>query len=200
LIQHVDFPHDLAQIPSNLMADQYLLRPLRTTDVELDYDAVMSSRAMLRAWSQSSWPAEDFTLQGNLDDLERHQREHEAGEAYTFTVMNLDQTRCLGCVYINPLPQELLNPGQGADQTKAWSGPAAFVRFWVRRALQDDKFDLLLLRELVAWFQTEWPIDHLLFRVSPVDNHQQFLFTSAGHMRVHRFLSSEGKLSWLAFR
>ena len=45
------------------------MRPLRTTDVELDYDAVTSSAEMLRRWSHSSWPADDFTLSENLMEV-----------------------------------------------------------------------------------------------------------------------------------
>ena len=43
--------------PSTWHTDRLLLRPLRTTDVELDYDAVMSSAEQLRMWSDSTWPA-----------------------------------------------------------------------------------------------------------------------------------------------
>jgi len=198
-MNRVDFPDEPSRIPSGLKTDQFILRPLRMTDVELDYDAVMSSRAMLRAWSQSDWPAEIFTLEGNLDDLERHQREHDAGKAYTFTVMNPEETRSLGCAYINPLPLELQEIQLSTDLADAKPMQAAFARFWVRRSLQEEKLDLRLLKELMAWFRDEWLIAALFFRASPVDNHQQFLFTSAGLNRIHRFESQESNRTWLVF-
>jgi len=60
--QRIEFHPTDAAVPPELRTPRLLLRPLRATDVELDYDAVMSSAAMLRAWSQSHWPADDFTL------------------------------------------------------------------------------------------------------------------------------------------
>ena len=36
------------QLPDERATERLLLRPLRTTDVEQDYEAVMSSAAMLR--------------------------------------------------------------------------------------------------------------------------------------------------------
>ena len=51
-----------APVPDERRTDRLLLRPLRATDAALDYDAVMASPAELRAWSQSTWPADDFTL------------------------------------------------------------------------------------------------------------------------------------------
>jgi hypothetical protein len=36
-----------SQVPTELKTAEFLLRPLRTTDVALDYAAVMDSRAML---------------------------------------------------------------------------------------------------------------------------------------------------------
>src|SRR5436189_5938859 len=92
-----------APVPEEKRTNRLLLRPLRATVVELDYDAVMSSAEQLRRWSQSDWPADDFTLAQNLDDLQRHEREHRERVAFTFTVLNPHGTRCLCCVYITPL-------------------------------------------------------------------------------------------------
>ena len=40
------YPSD-ARVPEALQTDEFLVRPLRATDVTLDYDAVISSRAEL---------------------------------------------------------------------------------------------------------------------------------------------------------
>src|SRR5205814_962443 len=89
-----------------------MLRPLRQADVAEDYEAVMSSADMLRRWSQSSWPSDEFTPEDNRKDLERHEREHAAREAFTFTVLDLGRARCLGCVYLAP-------PGPALYQAEA---------------------------------------------------------------------------------
>lgn len=43
-------------VPEGLQTAEFLIRPLRTTDVELDYAAVMESKEFLRKWDQSTWP------------------------------------------------------------------------------------------------------------------------------------------------
>src|SRR5262245_4096225 len=114
-----------APVPEETRTNRLFLRPLRATDVELDYDAVMSSAEQLRRWSDSDWPADDFTLAGNLNDLQRHEREHGERVAFTFTVLNPEGTRCLGCVYITPVAPQ-------AAHLCADAAHPANVGFWVR--------------------------------------------------------------------
>ena len=58
------FYADGVQPPEKLLTSRFILRPLRTTDVALDYEAVMESRTMLRLAGGGTWPADDFTLEG----------------------------------------------------------------------------------------------------------------------------------------
>ena len=162
-----------APVPAEKRTDRLLLRPLRATDVELDYDAVMSSPAMLRSWSQSAWPADDFTLAQNLADLERHEREHEAREAFTFTVLDPAGTRCLGCVYLAPVP----------DAARPLCAGAAFpvrVGFWVRASEIASDLDRHLLAGLREWLATGWRFDCALFVIAERDARQATLLAEAG--------------------
>ena len=43
------YPAD-APVPETLRTDEFLLRPLRATDVQLDYEAVISSRDVALAY------------------------------------------------------------------------------------------------------------------------------------------------------
>jgi len=160
-------------VPEGMRDDRLLLRPLRATDVDADYDAVMSSRAMLRAWSQTSWPAEDFPREENLRDLERHEREHVEGSAFTYTVFDPTSTRCLGCVYITRLEpsQETVCPGgtYGAN-----------VGFWVRASEIPGDLDRHLFSCLRSWFASDWGFDTVVFTIAPEDVRQATLFTDAG--------------------
>ena len=49
---YMDFYPANAAVPEEKRTDRLLMRPLRATDVELDYDAVMSSAEQLRRWSR----------------------------------------------------------------------------------------------------------------------------------------------------
>src|SRR5215472_8954985 len=96
------YPSD-ASVPEMLRTDEFLLRPLRASDVALDYDAVISSREQLLLKSGGTWPREGFTLEENLADLEEHERDFQQRAGFIYTVMNPTETECLGCVYIYPL-------------------------------------------------------------------------------------------------
>jgi hypothetical protein len=161
--------------PARLRAERFVLQPLRASDVERDYDAVMSSRAELRRWSQSTWPAEDFTLAENRDDLERHEREHGAGEAYTYTVLAPDGPRCLGCVYLAPLL-----PAEAALPPLAVARHAARVTYWVRAAEVAGDLDRALFDELRDWLWTAWWFDRVAFTVAAEEERQQALCRAAG--------------------
>jgi len=161
--------------PAGLSTAHLRLQPLRVSDVERDYDAVMSSRAALRRWSQSTWPAEDFTLAENRDDLERHEREHEAGEAYTYTVLAPDSERCVGCVYIAPLrPEEEALLGDAAGER------CARVTFWVREAEIAHDLDRRLFEALHEWFDAAWKFDGVVFATAHDEVRQQQLFRDVG--------------------
>lgn len=143
--------------PAGLKTRQFVLRPLLASDAELDYDAVMESKEFLRTWEQSTWPADDFTVEANREDLLKHERQHADGDSFTYTVMNLDQTECLGCVYVLPPDAKMFTGVQvtaaGADQ---WSDCDATVFFWVRKSRLAEDLDRVLLASLLKWFEADW--------------------------------------------
>jgi hypothetical protein len=162
-----------APVPSELRTDRLFLRPLRATDVELDYDAVMSSAEMLRRWSQSDWPSDEFTLAENLEDLQRHEREHEERVAFTFTVLDPAGTRCLGCVYLVPLRPEEVSSCEGALYPVR-------VAFWVRFSELAEDLDRHLLESLRTWLRIEWAFDRIAYTISREDGRLVRLFSEAG--------------------
>jgi hypothetical protein len=178
-----------AQVPEEKRTDRLLVRPLRATDVELDYDAVMSSAEQLRRWSQSNWPADDFTLAENLDDLQRHEREHIERKAFTFTVLNLQGIRCLGCVYIMPVWPQVAQLCAGATY-------AADVGFWVRTAELANDLDKHLLATLREWFASAWAFDCVIFTISQQEARQAAVLSEAGLERRAAFTLPDGRACW----
>lgn len=177
-------------VPAEKRSNRLWLRPLRATDVELDYDAVMSSREQLRRWSQTTWPADEFTLAENLEDLEGHEQEHHEHVAFTFTVLNPAGTHCLGCVYITPL-------GDYAEALYANATYAARVGFWVRTSELANNLDEHLLALLRGWFAAEWPFDLVTFVVSQQNTQQITLFTEACLKQQLAFEFRAGRPCWL---
>lgn len=91
----------IASLPESLKTARFVLEPLNEKHAELDYEALMSRRARLRdelQWGQ--WPPEEFTLECNRTDLRGHHDEFVRHEAFAYTVLSPDHTRCLGCIYI----------------------------------------------------------------------------------------------------
>ena len=130
------------EVPAVLETEQFRLRMLSVDDVEKDYEAVIESRELLHSMFGGPWPREGFTLKENLDDLERHQMEFLAREAFAYTVVSLDESRVLGCVYINPA-REI-----DAD---------AVVVLWVRQSEYDRGLDPVLFQAVKGWISSVWP-------------------------------------------
>jgi hypothetical protein len=170
------YPSD-ASVPEVLRTNEFLLRPLRATDVQLDYDAVMSSRAQLLRSSGGTWPREGFTLEEDLADLERHEQEHRERVAFTYTLMNLTETECLGCLYMNPLKRIL---GYDAESGVYLSDNTTYVSFWVRSTRLADHLDRRVLTALIPWFLNEWAFSYVLFFAQKRDERQIRLLEEVG--------------------
>lgn len=154
-------------IPEGLRTDDFLLRPIVAADAELDYAAVMESREYLRGWEQTGWPADDFTVADNREDLEMLERRHAERRAFTYTVMNPAETECLGCVYFMPTHARSFT---GARITSVgdhrWEDYEAAVYFWVRKSHLETATDRALLDVLRAWPANDWSFQGHLFVTS----------------------------------
>ena len=121
------------------------LRPIRGTDTEIDYPAVMGSRE--RLWSvygeRWGWPPATMTVEEDRADLERHAREMDAHQSFNYALLDADERRLLGCVYIDPLDEP------DADALVSWWVVDEAVGTEVERAL--DEF-------VPRWLAEEWPL------------------------------------------
>jgi RimJ/RimL family protein N-acetyltransferase len=180
------YPED-AEVPRRLDGDGFVLRPLRATDVDIDYEALMDSREMLRVWDQGDWPSDDFTREENLEDLERHEREHDERSAFTFTIVDPTESECLGCVYLYPLKTILGHMGADSGTLDGITDGEAYATFWVRRSRLADGLDERVLTALVDWFGREWRFPRVVFGSNSEDARQLDLFAAAGFGRLWEF-------------
>ncbi len=134
-------------VPPALETDRFRLRMLSVDDVQKDYEAVMETQAYFHSLG-FDWPRDGFTLAENLADLTAHQREFLNREAFAYTVVSLDESRVLGCVYINPV-----ETGE-AD---------ARVRMWVRTSEFERGLDPILFRAVKDWIETAWPFRKVVY-------------------------------------
>jgi hypothetical protein len=137
-----DFAHPgRVELPSG-----HHLRPIRESDVDIDYPAVMGSRARLwqkygEAWG---WPPADMTFEEDRKDLARHEREIAAHETFNYAVLDEGETALLGCVYIDP-------PGRGSPQ-----GTNAVVSWWVVDDHAGGELERALDRFVPQWLSGTW--------------------------------------------
>ncbi|MEZ5066248.1 MAG: N-acetyltransferase [bacterium] len=170
------------RVPDGLSTEEFVLRPIRESDAELDYEAVMSSKEFLRDWEQTGWPKDDFTVEANREDLVRLERRHANGESFTYTVVHPTGDVCLGCVYVFPTNAELFAKARVDPTTPSqWSSFDTAVYFWVRESRMKDGLDARLLQALDPWFRDHWNIERYLLltneRVAP----QVHRLESTGH-------------------
>lgn len=155
----------LDTVPEGLTTDAFVLRPITADDARADHAAVMESRDYLRAWEQSTWPADDFTVEENRADLEGLEQRHRDGIAFTYTVVDPATDDCLGCVYLFSTTARFLAMSQVTPIGDAnWDDYAAVTYFWVRESRLAAHLDRTLLEALRGWLATDWVLDgrHLI--------------------------------------
>ena len=122
------------------------LRPIRADDVDIDYPAVMGSRASLwarygEAWG---WPPATMTFEQDRDDLAHHEVEIAAQETFNYAVLDADETELLGCVYVDP------------TEAGSPSGTDAVVSWWVVDAAAGSELERVLAEVIPAWLAETW--------------------------------------------
>ncbi len=122
------------------------LRPIRESDVDIDYPAVMGSRERLwtkygEAWG---WPPATMTPEQDRDDLAHHEAEIAARETFNYAILDEPESELLGCVYIDP-------PGPGSP-----SGTDAVVSWWVVDRMVGSDLDHVLGEFVPRWLDETW--------------------------------------------
>lgn len=136
------------EVPALLEGHGFRLRMLTVNDVVKDYDAVMSSVEHLRAiFPGGEWPV-GLTLEQNLIDLGWHQKEFQSRRSFAYTVVSPDDSRVLGCVYIDPSSKHDFD---------------AEVYLWARASELAAGLEERLLASVEKWISSEWPFEHVAF-------------------------------------
>ena len=130
------------KIPEKLETNEFRLRMLTINDAVKDYDAVMSSVDALQAIRPHSDRPVGLTLAQNLIDCGWHQREFQTRHSFAYTVVSLDESRVLGCVYFYPTRKR---------------GHDAEVYLWARETRLGSGLDASLGVVVKRWLNSDWP-------------------------------------------
>lgn len=177
------------RVPNSLRTESFVLRPIRAADARLDHEAVMESRQYLRLWEQSGWPAEDFTIEENRKDLIKLEQRHSNQESFAYTVMNLTETQCLGCVYVFPIDANIfVRSSISSCDGFEWSDNSAAVYFWIRKSKLAEALDRQLLGVLCSWLKSAWNFRNCVFVTSEEFSQQVKMIEEAGLFRKFRII------------
>lgn len=164
LRKRIFFIADEFSYPKELETANFYIRPIRGSDAEMDYPAVMSSISHIRnTMGSRSWPSEELTLEEDRTDLARHEGEMERGEAFVYTVMNKTQTEILGCIYIFTSRLDHLD---------------AEIAIWTTLEAFENGLDSVLFQEVQNWINNEWPFEEVVYPGRSI-SFQEF-YTSLG--------------------
>ncbi len=122
------------------------LRPIRESDVEIDYPAVMGSRESLwakygEAWG---WPTKTMSREADQQDLARHEAEIAAHETFNYAILDARESQLLGCVYIDP------------PDTNSPPGTDAVVSWWVIDEHHGSDLQHVLDGFIPSWLADAW--------------------------------------------
>ncbi len=137
------------KVPDTLQNEHFRIRMLTVNDVVKDYDAVMSSIDHLKEmYPLSNWPSNDLTFEQDLIDLGWHQKEFQLRSSFAYTVVSLDESQVIGCLYINPTTI-------GTYDAK--------VSMWVRTSALNDGLDAILFDYVEKWISKDWPFKKVAY-------------------------------------
>ncbi len=142
-------PEDF-EVPVEFETDSFRIRTLTVNDVVKDYDAVMSSLEHLQGMFLEpwGWPQDDMSLEQDLIDLGWHQKEFQRRTSFAYTVVTLDESRVIGCIYIFPF-------GKG--------GYDAEVTLWARSDMLESGLDEELYQTVRTWMADDWPFERTAY-------------------------------------
>lgn len=183
-------------VPEKLTKAEFIIRPLRAIDVELDYQAVIASREKLLKRTGGSWPRVGFTIEENLSDLEKHEQQHQDRNEFTFTIMNVTESECLGCIYIHPLEKRLRKSvSKNEISNLNIMDYEAWMTFWVTPVAAGRNLDRLVVENLQRWFSKEWAFSKVVLSFGTKATAKDLqMVKEAGLKLRYSFQTAEGTL------
>lgn len=135
--------------PFDVVEDQFIMRKLTVDEVEKDFNALMSSKESLRQIFSidDEWPMDNMTIEENYKDLKMHQDEFDNREGFAYTVVNKEDTECIGCIYIWPWTHGTYD---------------SLVFYWVTDQVKALGFEETLGDYLQTWLKDFWLFEQTL--------------------------------------
>ncbi len=141
--------------PQKFETKRYTIMPIKESHAHLDFEALKGSVEHLQGTfgPGDTWPAE-VTIEENIEVLGWHEQEFAKRIGFVYTVMNHDETKVLGCIYIYP--------------SRLDSYDAESI-CWVTKAEYDLGMDSVLYNDLQTWLTKDWPFEKVVYPGRSID-------------------------------
>ncbi|MEO6919962.1 MAG: hypothetical protein ABI171_13250 [Collimonas sp.] len=154
----------MAFIPENYVpprayqSDLFCLEVLSPEFAEQDFASVTASANTIRHvfGPANSWPDPQMNYAENLADLERHEREFFERKAFAYSILGLNKSSYLGCLYIKPIKSKM-----EIDLRKSVYDAQAF--FWLASQAAAGDLAQVILADLQRWLTQEWRFKAVAF-------------------------------------
>lgn len=178
-------------VPYRFVTPDFVLHRQRLADNDMDYEAVMDSKEILREWSGSSWPEDDFTPAQNAEDLAEHIDDFEKNIAYGFSIFVPSEDRLLGSLYIDPVMPFAEDYRISTEARVQLESFDARVEYWLRRGVRED-FERTFLSEVPGWLGRAWWFERVAFGSRRGMEARRNLYHELGLSEVARLVSNDG--------
>ena len=115
----------------------------------MDYEAWTSSKDKLKKifGPKSNWPNDVSSIDQNLKDLQQHFDEHQKKIAFTYTILNEQKDRCVGCLYLRRSSSPFFD---------------CRIDFWFTKEF-DHSDDVDFMKNIKIWLTDCWKLEKLAF-------------------------------------
>jgi hypothetical protein len=173
------YPDD-KPVPELLEKKEYSILPLKPLDNQLDYDAVTASLDYYRKFHPCDWSATGFTLEENLEELEKHDQDHQERTAFTLSAQSPNRELSFGCIYINTMHGLLKWLKRPEDELKEVKDYECQVYFWTRPECMASGLDKEILFGLSQWLENDWLFSKVYYQTYESDVRQVSIFKESG--------------------
>jgi hypothetical protein len=179
------------ETPIRLETADFVIHRQRISDNELDFDAVMLSKEILREWSDSEWPEDNFSLEQNAQDIAEHIADHEQNSDYGFSIFTPGEDRLLGSLYLNAVAPLLENYPTDPMTLARLLEFDIRVEYWLRAGVSPD-LELRFVQSVIKWLEDAWWFERPVFGSRKDMISRRSLYAELGMTEVAALISVNG--------
>lgn len=131
-------------VPLFVNGDGFFLRPLSERYADLDYEAVMASKSILKNTFSDDWPENIHSMEDNLFYINEDYHDFQERIGFSYIILSSDESYCIGCVYLFP---------------SLYEGSDVAVYYWFNISVNGTPLALTVEKFIRMWVCDFWNIE-----------------------------------------